>query len=78
VALKEVPLERAIRRNGDVRTTFPDGSSMVFRLDGVEDGEITGSSQNFGSATFDMSAFSRIEFNIYDVDLEGKRGAEDW
>ena len=78
IKLKEADLDRCIRRNGDIRGWFPDGSSLVFRLDGVADGLITGSSQNFGSATFRMDAFSRIEFNIYDLDLEEQRAADEW
>lgn len=78
ITLKKVDLERCIRRNGDIRGWFPDGSSIVFRLDGVTDGSISGSSQNFGTATFRMDAFNRIEFNIYDVELEEKRASDDW
>lgn len=78
VALRKVEPERSIRRNGDIRASFADGSSMVFRLDGVSEGTLSGSSQNFGSATFKLAAFNRIEFNIYDVDLEDKRAVEDW
>jgi hypothetical protein len=78
VALKKVEPERCIRRNGDIRASLPDGSSLVFRLDGVGQDTLTGSSQNFGTATFKTAAFSRIEFNIYDVALEDKRAAEDW
>lgn len=78
VALKKVDLERCIRRNGDVRASFPDGSSLVFRFDGVADGTLTGSSQNFGSATFKISAFSRIEFNIHEPAFEDQRSGEDW
>ena len=70
--------ERCIRRNGDIRASLADGSSLVFRLDGVGDGALRGSSQNFGNADFRLEAFSRIEFNIYDVDLEDKRAVEDW
>jgi len=78
VALKKVDPERCIRRNGDIRAWFADGSSMVFRLDEVRDGTLTGSSQNFGTADFNMAAFSRLEFNIYDVTLENKRGDSEW
>lgn len=78
VALKNVGYERSILRNGDVRASFPDGSSMVFRLDSAAEGTITGSSQNFGSATFKLNAFNRIEFNIYDVALEDKRATQEW
>ena len=78
LALKQVGYDRSIRRNGDIRAWFPDGSSMVFRLDSTADGSIIGSSQNFGSATFKMNAFNRIEFNIYDVALEDKRASQEW
>ena len=78
VALKKVDLERCKRRNGDIRAWFTDGSSIVFRLDGVGDGTLTGSSQNFGTATFKIAAFNRIEFNIYDPDLEDKRAPGEW
>lgn len=78
VALKDVEEERTIRRNGDVRATFPDGSSIVFRLDEVGDGTLTGSSQNFGSAVFRIDAFDRIEFNIYEPAFEDIRGSDEW
>lgn len=76
--LKPVDLERCKRENGDVRAWMPDGSSLVFRLEGVGEGTLSGSSQNFGSATFRTSAFSRIEFNIYEPDLEDVRVSTNW
>ena len=78
VTLKKVELERCILRNGDIRAWFPDGTSIVFRLDDVGEGTLIGSSQNFGTATFKTAAFSRIEFNIHDPELEDKRGVGDW
>jgi uncharacterized protein YjbI with pentapeptide repeats len=78
VALKKADLERCKRRNGDIRGWFADGSSMVFRLDGVADATLLGSSQNFGGATFKLAAFSRIEFNIHDPELEDKRSTSEW
>lgn len=78
IALKKADLERCIRREGDIRAWFPDGSSMVFRLDAVTSDTLTGSSQNFGSAEFKIDAFNRIEFNIHDPKLESKRLAGDW
>lgn len=78
LALKPIEAERAIRRNGDVRAGLPDGSSIVFRLDASDDGTISGSSQNFGSATFDLTAFNRIEFNIYSPQFEALRGSGEW
>ena len=69
VALMPVDLEEPKRESGDVRAWFTDGGSMVFRLEGItEDGNaVQGYSQTFGTATFDLSAFSRLEFNIYDL-----------
>jgi hypothetical protein len=78
VALKPVSLERCKRENGDVRGWLPDGSSIVFRLESVGEGTLQGTSQNFGSATFRMDAFSRIEFNIYEPALEDIRASQDW
>ena len=76
VALKPVELERCKRENGDVRAWFPDGSSMVFRLDRLIGNKISGSSQNFGKAEFEISAFNRIEFNIYDQNLQEIRAVK--
>jgi hypothetical protein len=78
LALKPVEAERTIRREGDVRAWFPDGSSIVFRLDECGDGTLTGSSQNFGSATFNLAAFNRIEFNIYSREYEKLRSEGQW
>lgn len=78
LALKKVDLERCIRRNGDIRAGFPDGSSIVFKLEQVADGKLIGSSQNFGTAHFAISGLNRIEFNIYDPELEDKRMSDDW
>jgi hypothetical protein len=78
IALKKTDLERAMLRNGDIRVWCPDGSSLVFRLDSVGDSTLSGSSQNFGTASFKLAAFNRIEFNIHDPALEDKRAADDW
>ena len=78
LALKSVSLERCKRENGDVRAWLPDGSSLVFRLDGVGDGLLTGYSQNFGTTRFKVSAFNRIEFNIYEPGLEEIRMSNGW
>jgi hypothetical protein len=78
LALKPVALETCKLYNGDVRGWFPDGSSIVFRLDGTGEGTLTGFSQNFGTATFKTAAFSRIEFNLYDQDKQELRVANGW
>jgi hypothetical protein len=73
INLKAVEQEEAILRNGDVKAWFPDGTYLVFHLDSVNGDTITGTSQNFGTADFKIAAFSRIEFNLYDVELEELR-----
>ena len=78
VALKPSPIETSKRENGDVCGWFPDGTSIVFRLESVGDGTLTGTNQNFGSAIFKIAAFSRIEFNIYDPQLEELRNTGTW
>lgn len=78
VALKPVSLERCIRRNGDIRAWFDDGSSIVFCLESSDETSLTGTSQNFGKATFQIAAFNRIEFNIYSPDYEDIRLTDDW
>ena len=78
VALKPVDRDESKRENGDVRGWFPDGSSIVFRLEAADAETLTGYSQNFGTAKFKIAAFSRIEFNIYDPEFEDVRAANGW
>lgn len=78
LALKPAERDESKRENGDVRGWFADGSWVVFRLEAVENGMLTGYSHNFGTARFKLAAFSRIEFNIYDSDLDDIRAAGDW
>jgi hypothetical protein len=66
-----------IRRNGDVRAWFPDGGSVTFRLLEAGDGKLTGDSQTFGKASFEQKAFARIEFNLYDPELDDQRAGSD-
>ena len=78
VALKPADLETSKRENGDVRAWFSDGSWIVFRLEGVGEGTLTGYNQSFGTVVFKMAAFNRIEFNIYDPEFEDLRMASGW
>ena len=75
VVLAPVQLERCKRQSGDVRVSFADGSSLVFRLDAVGGGAFGGSSQNFGTASFKLGACQRLEFNLYDPALEEHRAS---
>jgi hypothetical protein len=69
--------EKPKRYNGDIRAWFADGSRVTFRLESTGDDRLKGFSQTFGKADFDAKAFSRIEFNLYDPDLDDRRQAED-
>ena len=69
IAGKESPLLQA----NDVRAWFRGGGHLTFRLESLADGKLTGTSQIFGTATFDLRAFSRLEFNIHDSALEAAR-----
>ena len=76
---KSDPLyDEAIRRKGDIRAWFKSGGRITFRLDSFGDLTMHGSSQNFGEASFDINAFSRIEFNIYNQELNAKRRGDNW
>jgi len=72
LALMPVDLEEPKRENGDVRAWFTDGGSIVFRLEGVtaDGASVQGYSQTFGNAVFDLSAFNRLDFNIYNLFAE--------
>lgn len=66
LALAPSEYDERLLQNGDVRAWFADGNYITFRLDGISaQGKITGTSQHFGTAQFDPTAFTRIEFNIY-------------
>jgi hypothetical protein len=65
--------EEPIRKTGDVRAWLKEGGRITFRLDSFEDGKMQGYCQTFGEATFDLDAFSRLEFNIYNEDFDGLR-----
>jgi len=48
----------------DVRAYFPEGGSVTMQLNQWDAKGCTGSSPNFGSATFSPDAFTRILFNL--------------
>jgi len=78
IMLKPAELETPKLRNGDIRAWFANGSRVVFRLDSATPETLTGYSQNFGTATFKVEAFSRIEFNLYDPAFQEARGEKSW
>ena len=59
---------------GDVRAYFYHGGHVTLRLKELTEKTITGYSQVFGEATFDLQAFTHIEFNPYDPEFRERRG----
>ncbi|MCP5536724.1 MAG: hypothetical protein H7A51_10920 [Akkermansiaceae bacterium] len=57
----------------DVRAWFHTGGFVTLKLDTFKEGRISGYSQALGDVTFDLSAFSRIDFHIYDHEANETR-----
>jgi len=70
--------EEPIRKKGDVRAWLREGGRVTFRLDSFTKDTLKGYSQTFGEAEFKLSAFSRLEFNIYNEEFEALRGSNNW
>lgn len=60
--------------NEDVRAHFPHGGHVTLKLINISNTTITGFSQVFGEATFDLRAFTHIDFNVYDPEFRARRG----
>lgn len=58
----------------DVRAYFHHGGHVTLRLEELDAATITGYSQVFGKATFDLKAFTHVEFNPYDPKFRKLRG----
>ncbi len=78
IDLSEGEYEEPIRKKGDVRAWLKEGGRITFRLDSFDKDTLTGYSQTFGDVEFRLNAFSRLEFNIYNEDLEALRGSSNW
>lgn len=58
----------------DVRCYFHDGTHVTLRLSDISMTTISGYSQVFGDLSFDLRAFSHINFNPYDREARLRRG----
>lgn len=63
-------LEEPKRMQGDIRVWHPDGGRITFRLDSLADGVMTGYSQTFGTAKFQLNAFEKVELDYLRFHLE--------
>lgn len=63
-------LEEPKRMQGDIRVWHPDGGRITFRLDSLAEGVMTGYSQTFGTASFQLNAFEKVELDYLRFHLE--------
>lgn len=66
--------ERARRNRNDVRAQFREKGSITVQMTKLQDGKITGNSENFGAATLPIEAFRSLEFNVYEDKQEDDDG----
>jgi len=57
----------------DIRAWFHQGGHITLKLSSFKDGKINGYSQAFGDIELDLSAFNRIDFHIYDKEINALR-----
>ena len=72
--------DQVIMKENDVRAWFHEGGYITFKLMSLNEKTLTGYSQAWGEAKFDLNAFSRIEFNIWRPELDAARygTGSDW
>ena len=75
ITMGEDGYEKPRRNAGDVELYFPEGAGRVtLKLKDIIEGRVSGSSENFGTGSFDIRAFDKLIFNIY---TEKKKEEED-
>lgn len=70
--------EEPKREKGDIRAWLHSGGHITFQLKAFRDGKLTGYSQTFGTIEFDLSAFNRLDFNIYQEEFDALREIDSW
>lgn len=65
--------EQPKKYRGDIRAWLHDGGFVTLRLKSFADGKINGFSQAMGDVSFDLAAFNRIDFLIYDPEANELR-----
>ncbi len=58
-------LHKARLNKMDIQGFFNDEHHVTLNLKNISDTELSGNSENFGNASFNIKAFKRIKFNIY-------------
>ncbi|SHJ81781.1 hypothetical protein SAMN02745181_2704 [Rubritalea squalenifaciens DSM 18772] len=62
----------------DVKAYFKNGGWVILKLISLDASKLTGYHQAFGEKTFSLDAFSQIEFNIYDPNMNAVRVGPSW
>lgn len=65
--------EEPKKYKGDVRAWFHRGGFITLRLSSIKDNKLSGYSQATGDTSIDLNAFSRVDFNIYNLDSRQQR-----
>ncbi|MBN1670700.1 MAG: hypothetical protein JXR37_06690 [Kiritimatiellae bacterium] len=78
VLLKSDGRELARRNAGDIRAHFRHGGRVTLDMRGLENGVLSGESENFGKADFQLGAFRRLSVNVYREGGEESALGGDW
>lgn len=63
---------------GDVKAYFTHGGWVIMKLVSLDPDKLVGYHQAFGEKAFNLDAFSQIEFNIYDPNMNAVRIGPSW
>jgi hypothetical protein len=78
ITFGEAGYEKPRRNNGDVEVYFANNSGkLTMQLESLSKNKISGISENFDKANFDVVAFEKIVFNIY-KEKKKKSEEDDW
>lgn len=78
ITLGEEGYEKPRRNSPDVEAYFANnGGRVTLSLESIADAKMSGSSENFGTASFDLRAFEKIIYNIY-KEKKKKKDEDDW
>ena len=57
---------RARRNPNDIRANFKIKGAVTLQITKIDEGKITGNSENFGTISMPISGFNSLDFNIYE------------
>lgn len=78
VLLKDTKPDAPKMAKNDIKAHFRSGGWVILGLESIKDGKLTGFHQGFGTQSFDLSAFSYIDFNLNSEQQSSSRTEQDW